>query len=1401
MLLSQIELQDQQKKSETPENGGMHQELIQPTSARPGVQIFQNSNTLPSHPVLHTSSTSSFSSFNNPLKTQDKGITPPQLEQPHEHLPLHQRSAIKVKISALPQAIDTVAVWHIFSEYGKIESIDIVPGSSMAQSNAFIIFKPPPKDMFWQHGRFVINWNHRPWEAHAKVVPWGYNSLYQITPSRTSYPGVMEICAEELEFGILYSQDSMKAFHKTQTAPELPITLRLNLRYRMLEVQFPQRLERSSGSPHDFKAGRYWHYRFIVPFNAQFRLFRTSDESNEANSVSLCLCMESPPEFSRNYESGFSHRRGETRWDSSQDTWYRVIDLCEDPNQAPEYPTSLYDMSSVYKIGRWTTYKINFNKAIMESESARQFFKALKDFNLEVEKVSNFKMITQETPSVFELLDLHPFTEDSNSLSSIKALGNYNRISLDFQVRYQLEVCISEGYLSEYRLDQQFLEKLKALDADRARGILVGVAAQKQKIFEPMTIFQDIKIRPDRLQLPSYCFYARSVIVTPSTIYVATPTLDVSNRVLRRYREHTDRFLRVRFAEERPRGKLRSTTSATMNRVYSRVKHVLMKGIVIGDRHYQFLAFGNSQLREHTAYFFCSTGYVTPGSIRTWMGDFQDKVVAKYSARLGQCFSTTRAILGAYIRLGKLEDIKTQDQKYNFTDGVGVISAFMAKLAANELGVLTADGRSPSALQFRLGGCKGVLAIWPSQFKGNMDIWVRRSQEKFRAEYQGLEIIRWSQLSSSYLNRQLITILTSLGVHDNVFIGKLDHQVSELEEAMINPVMSSRLLQRDIDPNQMSLEVAAMVNSHFQVSMEPFMLSILQLWKAYTIKFLKEKARILISEGANLLGVVDESTLLKGHFDKDQSRVRNHRDINLLPEIFVQISNMDGIKGENNPKVIEGVVLLARNPSLHPGDIRVVRAVNIPRLHHLRDVVVLPQTGDRDIASMCSGGDLDGDDYLVIWDKSLIPREWNHEPMDFTPPPPLEVDHPVTVDDITSFFVQYVKNDTLPSIALAHLGWADQSVNGAKNVKCLELAELHSIAVDYPKSGHPAVMAPHLKPKTWPHFMEKPGRSYHSETALGKLYDRVQLVDFMPDYEKPFDNRILNAYDTDEDTLFKVAVIKEDYDEGIRRIMAQHSIQWELEVWSTFVLNHDRVANNYKFHEEIGRLSSSLKDIIRKKCYEQAGGREYGKIAPFVAAMYKVTNSQVQNALEQIKERPIPRTATLPYISFPWIFSAILGDIAIGRHSANTAIMAEETIIDKKESQIKNIIDPDLKPVKKITDMPAIDDFVKIGTGTTHRGELLSLFDHSGEKEEKLDKIEDVLNFDNVENINNFEDGSPRSNSKSKATDNQSESEMDEGSHVTQNPESDTLPYKSGEERTIDVSMSLLERLAQMHST
>jgi hypothetical protein len=110
------------------------------------------------------------------------------------------------------------------------------------------------------------------------------------------------------------------------------------------------------------------------------------------------------------------------------------------------------------------------------------------------------------------------------------------------------------------------------------------------------------------------------------------------------------------------------------------------------------------------------------------------------------------------------------------------------------------------------------------------------------------------------------------------------------------------------------------------------------------LKELKKKAKILVPQGAYLLGVLDETNSLKEN------------------EVFVQISSVSN-DGRTDKTVIESECILFRNPCFHPGDVRVVRAVDYPALHHLVNVIVFPSQGYRDLASMCSGGDLDGDDY------------------------------------------------------------------------------------------------------------------------------------------------------------------------------------------------------------------------------------------------------------------------------------------------------------------------------------------------------------------------------------------------------------------------------------------------------
>ncbi|RKO87185.1 RNA-dependent RNA polymerase, partial [Blyttiomyces helicus] len=80
--------------------------------------------------------------------------------------------------------------------------------------------------------------------------------------------------------------------------------------------------------------------------------------------------------------------------------------------------------------------------------------------------------------------------------------------------------------------------------------------------------------------------------------------------------------------------------------------------------------------------------------------------------------------------------------------------------------------------------------------------------------------------------------------------------------------------------------------------------------------------------------------------------------------------------------VVTGPVAVTRNPCWWPGDVRILEAVNAEQLHHLVDCVVFPTQGQRPHADEMGGGDLDGDQFTVIWDTDLVPKQ-QIEPFDY----------------------------------------------------------------------------------------------------------------------------------------------------------------------------------------------------------------------------------------------------------------------------------------------------------------------------------------------------------------------------------------------------------------------------------
>lgn len=169
------------------------------------------------------------------------------------------------------------------------------------------------------------------------------------------------------------------------------------------------------------------------------------------------------------------------------------------------------------------------------------------------------------------------------------------------------------------------------------------------------------------------------------------------------------------------------------------------------------------------------------------------------------------------------------------------------------------------------------------------------------------------------------------------------------------------------------------------------------------------------------------------------------------------------MQAEKGGHIITGNVVITRSPALHPGDVQCVSAVDVPLespLRALHNMVVFSSHGQRDLPSQLSGGDLDGDLYNVIYDEALYPKRLA-QAADYPTPTPIDIGRPVERSDMTDFFVRFMENDNLGLIAILHQIMADRSNAGTFDPVCVALAELHSTAVDFSKTGIP------VGPRAW----------------------------------------------------------------------------------------------------------------------------------------------------------------------------------------------------------------------------------------------------------------------------------------------------------------------------------------------
>uniref|UniRef100_A0A2N9GNP3 RNA-dependent RNA polymerase n=1 Tax=Fagus sylvatica TaxID=28930 RepID=A0A2N9GNP3_FAGSY len=834
----------------------------------------------------------------------------------------------------------------------------------------------------------------------------------------------------------------------------------------------------------------------------------------------------------------------------------------------------------------------------------------------------------------------------SSNMDLVPIVGPPPGVALPYEILFKINFLVQHGCLAGPTLDNNFYHLVilySRMNIAYIEFALEKLIHLKECCYEPSRWLNKqyrkyrTSSRPPKspaMSLDSGLVYVRRVQITPCKVYFFGPEINVSNRVLRNFPKDIDNFLRVSFVDEEldkmystdlsPRTSFGNEDRRTG--LYKRVLSILRNGIVIGDKKFEFLAFSSSQLRENSLWMFASRNGLNAADIRDWMGNFRKiKNVAKYAARLGQSFSSSTETLNVgRHEIEIIPDVKVvrDGVKYVFSDGIGKISAKFARKVALKC---SCKGYTPSAFQIRYGGYKGVVAVDPTS---SVKLSLRKSMSKYESENTKLDVLAFTKFQPCFLNRQLITLLSTLGVQDYVFEEKQREAVEQLDAILTDSLRAQEALDL-MSPGENTNVLKEMLMCGYRPDSEPFLSMMLQTFRASKLLELRTKTRIFIPDGRAMMGCLDETrTLEYGQVFVQFSANRHRQPYNDF--------SMCSSSGSDQRFVVKGKIVVAKNPCLHPGDVRVLKAVNVPALHHLVDCVVFPQKGFRPHPNECSGSDLDGDIYFVCWDPELLPPR-QIEPMDYNPAPTQELDHDVTIEEVQEYFTNYIVNDSLGIIANAHTAFADKEPSKAMSAPCVELAKLFSIAVDFPKTGIPAIIPQHLHVKDYPDFMEKPDKpTYESLNVIAKLFREVKDIAPKTSSIKSFTAEVASwSYDPDmevdgyEDFIDDAFYYKTNYDFKLGNMMDYYGIKTEAEILSGNIMRMAKSFTKRRDAEAITMAVRSLRKEARAWFNEKESEGDDDVYAKASAWYYVTYHPSYWGLYNEGMNRD-------HYLSFPW---------------------------------------------------------------------------------------------------------------------------------------------------------------------
>lgn len=774
------------------------------------------------------------------------------------------------------------------------------------------------------------------------------------------------------------------------------------------------------------------------------------------------------------------------------------------------------------------------------------------------------------------------------------------------------------------RACEEALENLLcAIDERRSMNLLKAfhhMYSARVDAYRRLELGETVRTTDLHRSLPKNCVMVRKVMVTPLRILFMAPEVMMTNRVVRHFGE--ENALRCVFRDDSGmRLTVKEFLQGTNNDQQSAiiagiVQRTLSHGVQIHDRHYYFLAWSNSQMRDHGCYMYAPpwdplTGEIsmTIDQMRQWMGDFSgSKNVPKLMSRMGQCFTQAQPTINLTPDMWIVEmDVEGGEghpetgEAYCYSDGCGRISARLAR----EIALILKLHIVPSCFQVRFKGFKGVLAIDPmlDLVPRGPQVIFRKSQQKFvdadDEEGTVLEIVKHAMPSPVCLNRPMITILDWVAERQSSELHHrlcrkihyyLEKELSNLGAMLMDEQSAAEGLTQRVS---LPIDFARLRNCGFSLTNEPFMRQILVSVYRYNISNHLSKAKIFLpaSMGRSMYGIVDETGLLQ------------------YGQVFIQYSPSLR-KASDKPILYTGSVLITKNPCHVAGDVRMFTAVDQPALRHLFDVVVFPRHGPRPHPDEMAGSDLDGDEYSVVFDQDIA-FDHNETAMVFPKSTPADFDAPPGTEDMVDFFLKYLRQDSIGRMSNAHLIMADR--RGLFDDVSDEIARKCSIAVDFPKSGEPAdPLAPHEQCDIVPDYIYSSVKPmYRSPRLNGQLFRKAkkveEVLELAENTESVFENDVdqtlvpsgVDLFERDEATRHAYKRLRDEYASRMQQLLDEYGISDEAAVVSGHIVSLKRLTamerDDYSYYhtDKIVELRyAKIFNHFRAVFFQEFGGEE-----------------------------------------------------------------------------------------------------------------------------------------------------------------------------------------------------------------